>query len=119
MQAKRRRVKMTIGEALKLKRPIYHDELPMSLVERATKLYPAVHTLFVSYSLEDWINGFKHDMNPDQEIAHWEQAVSKWEDRAKGKKLEPAEIKLIWHDIVMEMNEEHPIQISDKEIPFA
>jgi len=50
----------------------------------------------------------KYDLDPGKEIALWEKYVQKFRERTENKGL--SETKL---------NEENPLQIADKEIPYA
>ena len=101
-----------------IKSRLYHDELPEYLVERASKLYPTVRKLFTSYSIKDWIDGFKYDLGPEREIRIWEESVKMYLSRTKGKDVPPRLNKEIWKQILSEINEKYPIVIGP-EIPFA
>jgi hypothetical protein len=111
---------LTKVEVEKLKVQLYHDVLPEELIARAEKLFPVIRTCsaFKDYSMEQWVNGFKSDMHPEQEIAIWEWAVKKFVDQTKGKSLPEPQIRELWETILTEMNEKQPITIG-KEIPFA
>jgi hypothetical protein len=100
-----------------LKSAMYYDELPKDLVQRAKRLFPVVKRLFTTYSLKDWVNGFKYDLYPEREIAKWEDAVKYYLVETKWKKVSAEMNKAIWVEILNKMNKENSIQISDKDIP--
>ena len=52
----------------KLKRgPIRHEELPLSLVARINYLRSTLHEVH-PMSIEEWLDGFRRDLNPESEV---------------------------------------------------
>lgn len=70
---------------------LWHDFLPQDLIDRATKIYPAVKYLFPFFTVDEWISKFKYDMSPDKEIAKWERWATKFlaKQKAKGCRQKP------------------------------
>lgn len=62
--------------------PLRHEQLPKTLINRIK----IIHKLFENYyqsSIEESINNFKHDTNPEREITIWEAIVSTYLDLLK------------------------------------
>lgn len=55
--------------------PIRHPQLPDELVARV-RAFEAVFAGVYSQTDEQWIDGFQRDLNPESEIAIWEQIAS-------------------------------------------
>src|ERR1700691_2543289 len=61
----------------KLKRsPIRHEELPLSLVARINYLRSTLHEVY-PMSMEEWLDGFRRDANPESEVRWWER-LTRW-----------------------------------------
>ena len=52
--------------------PIRHAELPPMLVARIKDLHTALAEVYPS-SLTDWLDDFRRDTHPEQEVAWWER----------------------------------------------
>jgi hypothetical protein len=105
---------------------LWHDSLPKHLIDRATKLYQKVRDIYrqinicPNQTVDDWVNSFKYDINPEAEIANWEKLVAKFRAKTKGKSLSAEQKKGIWNEIILQDFKERPFIIMDEnEIPFA
>jgi hypothetical protein len=59
----------------KLKRgSIRHEVLPLSLVARINYLCSALHEVH-PMSIEEWLDGFRWDANPESEVRWWERVT--------------------------------------------
>jgi len=57
----------------KLKRgPIRHEELPLALISRINYLRSTLHEVH-PMSMEEWLDGFRRDANPESEVRWWER----------------------------------------------
>ena len=57
----------------KLKRgPIRHQQLPLTLVARINYLQTALHEVYPQ-SIDVWLDAFKRDAHPEQEVVWWER----------------------------------------------
>ena len=52
--------------------PIRHEQLPLSLVARINYLHSTLHEVFPQ-SMEEWLDAFRRDANPESEILWWER----------------------------------------------
>jgi len=83
-------IKVDLARIEKIKRgPIIHEELPESLVEKASKIYDALKELNLPSlkNPEEWINDFKRDVYPEREIAVWEWIAEEFLKKTKGKEM--------------------------------
>ena len=55
--------------------PIRHDTLSESLIARIHELQPVFAEVYPR-TMEEWIDGFKHDLRPEREVAIWEAMAS-------------------------------------------
>ena len=55
--------------------PIRHDKLDPELVDRIKVFSPIVADLYPQ-TLEQWIDGFRRDLNPESEVAIWENIAN-------------------------------------------
>lgn len=55
--------------------PIRHPELTAALIDRIRKLEETFAEVYPA-TLDEWLDGFKRDENPEREIAIWEQMAS-------------------------------------------
>jgi hypothetical protein len=62
--------------------PIRHKELPKDLVGRVRLIRAALWGA-CSHSMEYWLDGFKRDAHPSQEIAWWEHVAAAYMEFAK------------------------------------
>ena len=51
--------------------PIRHETLPDELISRVRLIRAALLSVYPN-SMEFWLDGFKRDVHPDQEIMWWE-----------------------------------------------
>src|SRR5580658_2704500 len=56
--------------------PIRHAELPLALVARIDYLRSTLHEVH-PMSIEEWLDGFRRDANPESEVRWWER-LTRW-----------------------------------------
>jgi hypothetical protein len=52
--------------------PVRHPELPLTLVARVNYLRTTLEEAYPQ-SMDQWLDGFKRDANPDREVLWWER----------------------------------------------
>jgi hypothetical protein len=71
----------------KLKRgPIRHEQLPLTLVARINYLQTTLHEVYPQ-SIEVWLDEFKRDAHPDQDVVWWERLTRCYLAYTGGKEL--------------------------------
>ncbi len=97
----------------------YHDELPENLIERikrVAEIFKEVHPI----SVDEWVDGFKYDMHPEEEVAVWETMATKFGNLCQIRQLKTMKDKMdIFEQTLEEAIELDPIAIAEREPPTA
>ena len=68
--------------------PIRHKKLPMSLIGRIRLFRAALWDVY-PHSMEFWLDGFRRDLHPSDEITRWEHIAACYTEYAKMAELTP------------------------------
>jgi hypothetical protein len=80
----------------KLKRgPIRHEELPLSLVARINYLRSTLHDVH-PMSMEEWLDGFRRDANPESEVRWWERLTRLYRGYSDTRNLSAEQTKALF-----------------------
>ena len=60
-----------------IKTRIWHPSLPEELVERIKKFAPVFAEVY-PITLQEWVDGFREDIIPEQEVAIWEYIAARF-----------------------------------------
>ena len=115
----KQRSRVRVTDLKRIKERYYHGSLPEHLIERI-KTFKDTFAEFYPITLEEWIRGFRMDMDPESEITIWEQMAEKYrrlsQIRCPKSKEERGEI---YKTVMLESCESDPIEISAGTIPMA
>ena len=97
----------------------YHDQISEDLIKRIKRIaevFKEVHPI----SIDEWVDGFKYDMEPEEEVAVWETMATKFGHLCQIRQPKTMKDKMdIFEQTLEEAIELDPIAITEREPPTA
>ena len=113
------RVRLTLEQLKRCKCVRYHESLPDHLIERI-RSFKDTFTEFYPATFEEWVDGFCEDMDPEREIAIWEEMAQSYTKLLKIRhSMTREERGKIYKEVLLEAGRKNPIVIGDGCPPMA
>lgn len=77
--------------------PFRHETLPRALMAEIERIKQALDDVY-PMSIQEWVDGFRKDMNPEKEVAWWLHVVTVFSAQAAGLSIE--ERKRIFREVI-------------------
>ena len=110
--------RMKLDELKRIESIAYHESLPDHLIERIDKLFSTFSEVLPSY--KEWVDGFRMDMHPEEEILIWEVMAEVYNkllrEQSPRSKTEREEL---FKKVLRGSLEAHPIELTTVSIPLA